>query len=68
MDGCGKRTLERALQAMGITTGMLRLASMIIGATNQLQSDTNLTHIAATRAFRIWPTCLGGRAIKAKSR
>ena len=49
--GCKKRTLERELQAVGLTAGKLRLASMIVGATNQLHSEASLTQIAADQGF-----------------
>lgn len=49
--GCKKRTLERELQAVGLTAGKLRLASMVVGATNQLHSGARLTQIAADQGF-----------------
>lgn len=49
--GCRKRTLERELQAVGLTAGKLRLASMVIGATSQLHSGASLTQIAADQGF-----------------
>jgi len=49
--GCKKRTFERELQAVGLTAGKLRLASMVVGATNQLYSGISLTQIAADQGF-----------------
>ena len=49
--GCEKRTLERELQAVGLTAGKLRLASMLVGATSQLHSAATLTQIAADQGF-----------------
>ncbi|MRW84575.1 helix-turn-helix domain-containing protein [Pseudoduganella sp. FT26W] len=49
--GCRKRTLERELQAVGLTAGKLRLAQMVVGATNQLHSGASLTQIAADQEF-----------------
>jgi len=74
--GCGKRSLERELQAVGLTAGALRLSSMIVGATASLHSSESLTEISAkhgfadlahmTRAFKaacgMAPSALRGRA------
>lgn len=49
--GCGKRTLERELKRVGLTAGKLRLACMMVGATNQLHSGASLTRIAADQDF-----------------
>lgn len=49
--GCQRRTLERELRAVGLTAGKLRLARMIVGATNQLHSAATLTQIAADQGF-----------------
>src|SRR5471030_2609383 len=49
--GCKKRTLERELQAVGLTAGKLRLAGMVVGASKQLQGAASLTQIAADQGF-----------------
>jgi len=49
--GCKKRTLERELQAVGLTAGKLRLAGMVVGASKQLHGAASLTQIAADQGF-----------------
>lgn len=49
--GCGKRSLERELQAVGLAAGKIRLACMIVGATADLHTSASLTEIAAKNGF-----------------
>ncbi|MDQ2953993.1 MAG: helix-turn-helix domain-containing protein [Pseudomonadota bacterium] len=49
--GCTKRTLERSAQAVGLTVGRVRLATMMVEATNRLGSGDSLTTIAMDSGF-----------------